>query len=204
MEFQNVIDCVMDGEAGQIASVVQRALDAGASPDELIGDGLIKAMDIVGNRMKEGDMFIPEVLMAANTMKKGMEVVKPLLQGGEAKSFGKIAIGTVAGDLHDIGKNLVVMLLESSGFQVVDLGVDVSVDQFLQAIRDEQPDIVGLSALLTTTMKTMGETVKAINGRVKILIGGAPVTEAFARTIGADGYAPDAVEAVDVAKRLLA
>lgn len=203
MELQAIYDSVITGDRDQIVPAVQRAVNAGIKPDLIINDALIKAMDEVGRRMKEGDMFVPEVLMAANTMKQGLEVVKPLMEGQEAKSLGKIAIGTVAGDLHDIGKNLVVMMLEGAGFKVIDLGIDVSKEKFLQVIEQEKPDIVGLSALLTTTMKTMKEIVQAIDGRVKTMVGGAPVTEEFAEEIGASGYAPDAVTAVDLAKSLM-
>jgi 5-methyltetrahydrofolate--homocysteine methyltransferase len=204
MELQEIHDCVLNGEADQIVSAVKRALNAGASAEAIISDALIKAMDEVGTRMKEGDMFIPEVLMAAKTMKKGMDVVQPLLEGGKVNAIGKIAIGTVSGDLHDIGKDLVLMMLEGAGFEVIDMGVDVSADKFLKVIEEQHPDIIGVSALLTTTMKTMEETVKAIGNKAKTLIGGAPVTEEFAQKIGASGYAPDAVTAIDVAKSLMA
>lgn len=203
MELKAIYECVVRGERDQIEGLIQRALNAGCKPADIINNALIKGMDEVGRKMKEGNMFVPEVLMAANTMKHGLNVVKPLMEGEETESLGKIVIGTVAGDLHDIGKNLVVMMLEGSGFKVIDLGVDVSTDRFLQVIEEEKPDIVGLSALLTTTMKTMGDTVEAIGGKVKTMIGGAPVTEEFAKEIGANGYAPDAVTAVDLAKTLI-
>lgn len=203
MKLQAIYNSVITGDRDQIVLVVKGALSAGIKPEVIINDALIKGMDEVGRRMKEGDMFVPEVLMAANTMKQGLEVVKPLMEEQETKSLGKIAIGTVAGDLHDIGKNLVVMMLEGAGFKVIDLGIDVSKEKFLQVIEQEKPDIVGLSALLTTTMKTMREIVQAIDGRVKTMVGGAPVTEEFAEEIGASGYAPDAVTAVDMAKCLL-
>lgn len=203
MEVNAIYECVVKGERDQIEGLIQRALNAGCKPANIINSALIKGMDEVGRKMKEGDMFVPEVLMAANTMKSGLQVVKPLMEGEETESPGKIAIGTVAGDLHDIGKNLVVMMLEGAGFKVIDLGVDVSKDRFLQVIEEEKPDLIGLSALLTTTMKAMGETVQAIGGKVKTMIGGAPVTEEFANDIGASGYAPDAVTAVDLAKSLI-
>lgn len=203
MELKAIYECVVKGERDQIEGLIQRALNAGCKPADIINSALIKGMDEVGRKMKEGDMFVPEVLMAANTMKNGLDVVKPLMEGEETESPGKIVIGTVAGDLHDIGKNLVVMMLDGAGFNVIDLGVDVSKERFLQVIEDEKPDIIGLSALLTTTMKTMGDTVQAISGKVKTMIGGAPVTEEFAKKIGASGYAPDAVTAVDLAKTLI-
>jgi 5-methyltetrahydrofolate--homocysteine methyltransferase len=203
MDLSNIYDSVINGDREQIVQQVKNALSEGADPDVIISDALIRAMDEVGQRMKDGDVFVPEVLMAANTMKKGLEVVGPLLKGEKRRSAGKVAIGTVEGDLHDIGKNLVVMLLESAGFEVVDLGVDVSKAKFLAAIEEAQPDIIGLSALLTTTMTTMADVVKAIDGRVKTMVGGAPVTEEFAAKIGASGYAPDAVTAVDMARSLL-
>jgi len=202
MDLKAIYECVITGDRDQIEGLVKKALNEGCKPADIINNALIKAMDEIGQRMKDGDIFVPEVLMAANTMKIGLQVLKPLIEGEERKTAGKIAIGTVAGDLHDIGKNLVVMMLEGAGFEVIDLGVDVSIDRFLQVIEEEKPDIVGLSALLTTTMKTMEETVRAI-GKVKTMIGGAPVSEDFAKEIGADGYAPDAVTAVDLAKSLI-
>ncbi|MFY9272053.1 MAG: corrinoid protein [Thermacetogeniaceae bacterium] len=198
-----IYECVNTGERDQIEGLVQKALSEGYKPADIINNALIKAMDEIGQKMKDGDIFVPEVLMAANTMKSGLQVLKPLMEGEDREAVGKIAIGTVAGDLHDIGKNLVVMMLEGAGFEVIDLGVDVSIDRFLQVIEEEKPDIIGLSALLTTTMKTMGETVQAIGGKVKTMVGGAPVTEEFAKEVGASGYAPDAVTAVDLAKSLI-
>ncbi|MFW0968456.1 MAG: corrinoid protein [Thermacetogeniaceae bacterium] len=203
MDLKALYECVLTGERDEIEGLVQKALSEGYKPADIINNALIKGMDEIGQRMKDGDIFVPEVLIAANTMKIGLQVLKPLMEGEERETVGKIAIGTVAGDLHDIGKNLVVMMLEGAGFEVIDLGVDVSIDRFLQVIEEEKPDIIGLSALLTTTMKTMGETVQAIGGKVKTMIGGAPVTEEFAKEIGASGYAPDAVMAVDLAKSLI-
>lgn len=203
MDLKALYECVLTGERDEIEGLVQKALSEGYKPADIINNALIKGMDEIGQRMKDGDIFVPEVLMAANTMKIGLQVLKPLMEGEERETVGKVAIGTVAGDLHDIGKNLVVMMLEGAGFEVIDLGVDVSIDRFLQVIEEEKPDIIGLSALLTTTMKTMGETVQAIGGKVKTMIGGAPVTEEFAKEVGASGYAPDAVTAVDLAKSLI-
>lgn len=203
--FEDIYNNVLIGEVDGVKSGIQKALDEGAKPAEIINQGLIRAMDEVGARMRAGEMFVPEVLIAAEAMKEGLAVVKPLLEG-ESYTIGKVVIGTVAGDLHDIGKNLVAMLLESSGFAVVDLGVDVSTDAFLQSVEEHQPQIVGLSALLTTTMVAMEETVKALREKwpqVKTMVGGAPVSEEFARQIGAGGYAPDGASAVELAKRLL-
>jgi 5-methyltetrahydrofolate--homocysteine methyltransferase len=202
MDLQGIYDAVIGGDE-QIVGRIKQALDAGATPEAIINEALIRAMDEVGRRMKEGSMFIPEVLMAANIMKQGLEVVSPLLEGDKTRSLGKVVIGTVAGDLHDIGKNLVAMMLEGVGFEVIDLGTDVAMEKFLDVIEKEHPDVVGLSALLTTTMVTMEETVKGIGGKAKIMVGGAPVTAEYAAKIGADGYAPDAVTAVDLARGLM-
>ena len=203
--MREIYKSVLEGKSEAVRNAVQKALDEGVKAAEIINDGLIKAMDEVGARMKSGDMYVPEVLIAAEAMKQGLGIVQPLLEG-EAYAVGKVVIGTVAGDLHDIGKNLVAMLLESSGFEVIDLGVDVSTEAFLEAAEKHQPQIVGLSALLTTTMVSMEETVKAISEKapgIKTMIGGAPVSEEFAEQIGAGGYAPDGAVAVDLAKRLI-
>lgn len=170
-----------------------------------MSDVLIKAMDEVGGKMKSGEMFVPEVLASAEAMKEGLMIVKPLLEG-DSYSQGKIVIGTVAGDLHDLGKNLVAMLLESAGFEIVDLGVDIPTEKFLKAIAEHQPAVVGLSALLTTTMAAMRITVKEIAEKypaVKIIVGGAPVSQEFADEIKAHGYAPDAAAAAGLVKSLL-
>lgn len=203
--IQRIYNSVLTGDVDGVKNGIQKALDGGCRPGELINQGLIKAMDEVGARMKAGEMYVPEVLIAAEAMKEGLTIVKPLLEG-DTYTIGKVVIGTVAGDLHDIGKNLVAMLLESSGFEVVDLGVDASTESFLNAATEHQPQIVGLSALLTTTMVSMEETVKAINKKIphiKTMIGGAPVSHEFAEQIGAGGYAPDGASAVDLAKRLI-
>jgi 5-methyltetrahydrofolate--homocysteine methyltransferase len=203
--IQEIYSKVLAGESDGVRSGVQKALDEGVAPSEIINEALIKAMDEVGSRMKSGEMYVPEVLIAAEAMKEGLGLVKPLLEG-EAYAVGKVVIGTVAGDLHDIGKNLVTMLLESAGFEVIDLGVDASTGAFLEAAEKHQPQIVGLSALLTTTMASMEATVKAISEKapgVKTMIGGAPVSQQFADEIGAGGYAPDGASAVDLAKKLI-
>jgi len=204
--MKEILESVIAGDVEKVKSLVKKSLDDGVRPDQIISEGLIKAMDIVGSRMKSGEMYVPEVLIAAEAMKGGLSLVKPLLGDESSYAAGKVVIGTVAGDLHDIGKNLVVMLLESSGFEVIDLGVDVSTEDFAKALEEHKPQLVGLSALLTTTMAAMEETVKAINEKapqVKTMIGGAPVSQQFADEIGAGGYAPDGAAAVDLAKRLL-
>lgn len=203
--MQQVYKSVVEGDVEGVKSGVRRLLDAGGDPQEIINECLIKPMDEVGGKMKSGEMFVPEVLIAAEAMKQGLEIIKPLL-GEEMETKGKVLMGTVAGDLHDIGKNLVCMLLESSGYEVVDLGVDVSKDKFLQAVEEHKPHIVGLSALLTTTMGTMRETVKAINEQyegVKTVVGGAPISQEYANEIGANGYASDAGRAVELCSDLL-
>ena len=196
-KMDDVFDLVVRGKAKLIGGAVQEALDEGnAAPDIL--DNMIKAMGIVGEKFKNNEIFVPEMLVAARAMKKGVDVLKPHLAGGSAGVAGKMIIGTVAGDLHDIGKNLVAMMIESAGFEVIDLGVDVPVEKFIEAVR-ENPDVkvVGVSALLTTTMPSLKDTVAAIAAEdfrkdVKIMVGGAPITQEFADEIGADGYSEDA------------
>jgi 5-methyltetrahydrofolate--homocysteine methyltransferase len=197
-----------EGEDGQVAELVQQALDQGKPPHEILAGGLIAGMDQVGKDFKAGDLYVPEVLIAARAMHAGMNVLRPLLAEGDAPSAGKYIIGTVKGDLHDIGKNLVKMMMEGAGFQMIDLGTDVSPEQFVAAVREHRPQLVGMSALLTTTMVTMKSVIGALEeaglrSSVKIMIGGAPVTEAFAKQIGADAYAPDAASAVDMARSLV-
>ena len=196
------------GEADEVAELVQSALDQGLAPDKVLQGGLIAGMDQVGKDFKAGDLFVPEVLIAARAMHAGMNILRPLLATAGVPSVGKYVIGTVKGDLHDIGKNLVKMMVEGAGFEVVDLGTDVPPDKFVAAVKEHQPTLVGLSALLTTTMVNMKTTVEALQeaglrGSVKVMVGGAPVTDAFAKQIGADAYAPDAATAVDVARSLV-
>jgi len=203
-----ITDTLITGDADKLKQLVQEALDSGLVANDILQKGLIFGMDIVGDKMESGEMFIPEVLMAARAMSEVLSILTPLLTEEESGSVGKVVIGTVKGDLHDIGKNLVAMMVESGGIEVIDLGVDVSPETFIQAIRDNQPKIVGLSALLTTTMPMMRETIKIIdeNGlrdHLKIMVGGAPVTQAFADEIGADGYAADAGSASKLAKTLI-
>jgi 5-methyltetrahydrofolate--homocysteine methyltransferase len=197
------------GEVDEVAELVQSALDKGMAPTEVLQGGLIAGMDQVGKDFKAGDLFVPEVLIAARAMHAGMNVLRPLLAKAGAPSVGKFVIGTVKGDLHDIGKNLVKMMVEGAGFEVIDLGTDVPPEKFLAAVREHQPKLLGMSALLTTTMTGMKTTVEAlqeagVRSSVKVMVGGAPVTDAFAKQIGADAYAPDAANAVDVARQLAA
>jgi 5-methyltetrahydrofolate--homocysteine methyltransferase len=196
------------GKMDDVKKLTQDALDQGESAETILKRGLISAMDRIGVRFKNNEIYIPEVLIAARAMHAGMAVLKPILSKSPTASPGKIIVGTVKGDLHDIGKNLVVMMLEGGGFEVVDLGIDVSVDKFIEAIKTHRPQIVGMSALLTTTMKEMRNTIQALEAaslrkQVKMIVGGAPLTETFAKEIGADGYAPDAASAVDKVKELL-
>jgi len=208
-DLKTITETLIAGDDEALVGHVQAALDQGLKAGVILSDGLIAGMDVVGGRMETGEMFIPEVLMSAMAMGTAVEILKPLLSEDENASVGKVVIGTVKGDLHDIGKNLVVMMMESAGFDVTDLGVDVEIDTFLDEIREKQPDIVGLSALLTTTMPMMKSTVEQITASglrdgVKIMVGGAPVDQAFADEIGADAYAADAGSASKLAKAMLA
>ena len=208
--IQEVYVLVEKGKAKVIANAVQEALDAGCDPTEILNDGMIEAMDAVGEKFKNGEIFVPEMLVAARAMKKGVEVLKPHLATGAAGAAGKVIIGTVAGDLHDIGKNLVSMMLESAGFEVIDLGVDVPKEKFVETVK-ANPDvkIVGCSALLTTTMPALKDAVALINEasfrpNVKVMVGGAPITQAFADEIGADAYTEDAASCAKKARELAA
>jgi 5-methyltetrahydrofolate--homocysteine methyltransferase len=205
--LQKIASNLYDGEDEAVGELVQQALDQGLAPAEVLQGGLIAGMDEVGRDFKAGDLFVPEVLIAARAMHAGMRVLRPLLAESDAPSAGKLIIGTVKGDLHDIGKNLVKMMLEGAGFETVDLGTDVEPQAFVKAVREHKPSLVGMSALLTTTMVQMKSTVEALTeaglrDSVKVMVGGAPVTEAFAKEIGADAYAPDAASAVDTARAL--
>lgn len=208
-KIMEVAAAIEAGKAKVVGGLIQEALDQGCSPVEILNKGMIDAMGVVGERFKNNEIFVPEMLVAARAMKKGIEVLKPHLASDRPASAGKMILGTVAGDLHDIGKNLVGMMIESAGFEVIDLGIDVSVDKFIKAINDN-PDatLVGCSALLTTTMPALRDTVAALNeqpfrDRIKIMVGGAPITQAFADEIGADGYSEDAASAAQLAKRLV-
>jgi len=208
-DYKSLMDAVMTGNAAMVSTLVQKHLDDGNEASQILNQGLIAAMDVVGERMENEDMFIPEVLMAALTMGKGVEILKPFLKENETKAAGRVVIGTVKGDLHDIGKNLVAMMIESGGLEVHNLGVDISPEDFVKGIQANNANIVCLSALLTTTMPMMKKTIDAITesglrDQVKVMIGGAPVTQAFADEIGADGFAADAGSAVKMAKAFAA
>jgi 5-methyltetrahydrofolate--homocysteine methyltransferase len=205
--LQEIAGNLYKGQDKPVAELVLKALDQGMDPGTILSGGLIAGMDEVGKDFKAGDLFVPEVLIAARAMHAGMNILRPLLAESDVPTAGKYLIGTVQGDLHDIGKNLVRMMLEGAGFETVDLGTDVKPDTFVTAVQEHQPDILGLSALLTTTMPGMTATIEAlqeagVRDTVKIMVGGAPVTQAFAEKIGADAYAPDAASAVDVARAL--
>jgi 5-methyltetrahydrofolate--homocysteine methyltransferase len=206
---QKIVKKLYKGDSEAVAELVQDALDDGMAPGDVLNTALLAGMEEVGRDFKAGDLFVPEVLFSARAMQAGMEVLRPLLADSEVASAGKYVLGTVKGDLHDIGKNLVRMMLEGAGFDGVDLGVDIEPSAFVDAVREHKPDVVGMSALLTTTMTQMKTTIEALEeaglrDSVKIMIGGAPVTAAFADQIGADAYAADAASAVDVARELKA
>lgn len=203
MDFLELSEYVLAGDVGKVAEGTKWMLEHGVEPLSIINEGLIPGMNTVGVLFKKGDMFVPEVMRCAKAMSGGVALIKPLIAERDIPSRGTVIIATVRGDLHDIGKNLVVMMLESQGFRVVDLGVNISPEQFVSAVEKHQPQVIGMSALLTTTMPGMSETIKALEeaklrDQVKIMIGGAPVTAAFASQIGADGYAPDAGSAVEL------
>jgi 5-methyltetrahydrofolate--homocysteine methyltransferase len=209
MNADNFYKAISEGKMEEVKKLTQEALDAGEKADSVLKEGLLPAMEQIGIKFKNNEIYIPEVLIAARAMHAGMAILKPILSKSSATRSAKVIVGTVKGDLHDIGKNLVVMMLEGGGFDVVDLGIDVSPDKFVEAIKKHQPQVVGMSALLTTTMREMKGTIEAIQEaglreQVKTIIGGAPVTERFAKEIGADGCAPDAASAVDLVKSLVA
>lgn len=206
--LNEIQQATIDGRAPEVAKLTQQAIDEVMSLDDIINEGLISAMSIIGEKFKNNEIYVPEMLIAARAMKAGLKVLEPLMLAGARKYLGKIIIGTVKGDLHDIGKNLVGMMLQGGGYEVIDLGVDVTPDKFLAAVKEYQPQVVCLSALLTTTMPLMKETIKVLGeaglrDQVKIVIGGAPITQQFADEIGADGYAINAGSAVELVKAVL-
>jgi 5-methyltetrahydrofolate--homocysteine methyltransferase len=205
-DLKALSDAIIKGNQKTAVDITKQALSEGMDPAAILGDGLIAGMNIIGVRFKANEVYIPEVLIAARAMKMAMEVLEPKLVEAGVQPLGKAMVGTVQGDLHDIGKNLVVMMLKGAGFEVVDLGVDVSPDKFVEKAKETKAGIIGLSALLTTTMPSMEKTIRALKEAgigARTMVGGAPVTQAYADKIGADGYAADAATAVDIAKKLL-
>jgi len=204
--YEQLSTAILEGNSEKMPTLVQKALDQGLVPKDILDNGMVVGMNEVGVRFKAGDMFVPEVLMSAEAMQAGLKILRPHLIASGAKLIGTIVIGTVKGDLHDIGKNLVGMMCEGAGFEVVDLGFNIEPEKFIEAIKQHQPTIVGMSALLTTTMRAMGHTLKAIEeaglrDRIKIMVGGAPVDAEFARRIGADGYGSNAPAGAELAKK---
>ena len=206
-DLKALADAVINGDQNTALEITKAALEEGTAAKDVLDNGLIAGMDIVGALFKKNEIYIPEVLIAARAMKMAMEVLEPELVKAGIEPVGKLLIGTVQGDLHDIGKNLVAMMLKGAGFQVIDLGVDVGPEKFVEQVKAANAQLIGISALLTTTMPGMEKTIKALKDAgtpVKVMIGGAPVTQDYADKIGADGYAPDAASAVDLAKSLVA
>jgi 5-methyltetrahydrofolate--homocysteine methyltransferase len=208
MNLKPIFENVIEGQADEVENGVKAALNAGVDAGVILNEALIAAMDEVGARFEDGDFFVPEMLIAARAMQAGLALLKPHLSATDQKAAGKVAIGTIKGDLHDIGKNLVAMMLEGAGFEIIDLGVDVEPQSFVDAAQ-EGANLIGMSALLTTTMNNMGATIEALKAaglrdKVKVMVGGAPVTEEFANSIGADAFAPDASSATRMARKLVA
>ena len=205
---QDIAENLMKGKANDVKELVQKALDEGVAPGSVLNEGLLAGMSVIGERFKKNEVYVPEVLIAARAMKAGMEILQPQLAAAGVEPVGVAVIGTVKGDLHDIGKNLVGMMLRGGGYEVIDLGTDVSAEQFVDAAKENGAQIIGLSALLTTTMPYMAQVVKAVQDAaldgVQTMIGGAPVTQQFADEIGAQGYAADAASAVEIAQKLVA
>lgn len=206
--LDQLYEAILTGHSRETPALVQRALDEGLDADEVLAVGMVDAMAEVGRRFETQQCFVPEMLLAARAMQTGLAVLKPALRSAEVSAAGRVVIGAVKGDMHDIGKNLVAMMLEGAGFEVIDLGVDVAPERYVDAVRDHAPRIVALSALITTTLPAMQTTVRAleqsgVRGQVRVLVGGTPVTADYARFIGADGYAPDASSAVRKARDLL-
>lgn len=205
--LEQIKELLMKGKANDVKALVQKALEEKVSASDILNKGLLGGMGIIGERFKKNEVYVPEVLIAARAMKAGMEILKPALAAAKVEPRGVVVIGTVKGDLHDIGKNLVGMMLEGAGFKVVDAGINVEAAKFVEVAKANNATLIGASALLTTTMTNMKEVVDAVNaaglkGKVKVMIGGAPVTQAFCDEIGADGYAADAASAADLAKVL--
>ncbi len=209
VSLEKIAQAVIEGDVATVKVLAQEAIDAKMDPADVINNGLIAGMNVVGQRFKYGEMFVPEVLMCAKAMHAGMEPLKPLLVDGQVDTSGKVVLGTVKGDLHDIGKNLVGMLMEAGGFEVVNLGVDIEAEDFISAAKENNANIIAMSALLTTTMLEMKDVIEmleeeGLRDNYKVIVGGAPVSQDFAEEIGADGFAPDAASAVDLCRSLLA
>ncbi|HET6429082.1 MAG TPA: corrinoid protein [Phycisphaerae bacterium] len=205
-DLQGIADALIKGDRNTVVELTKKALDEGTPPGDLLNNGLVAGMSVVGERFKNNEVYVPEVLIAARAMRGGMAVLEPHLKASGIEPIGKVVLGTVKGDLHDIGKNLVGMMLQGAGLQVIDVGVDVPADKFIEKVKESGAKVLALSALLTTTMPQMPEVIKAVKGAklgVKTMVGGAPVTQAYADEIGADGYAPDAASAADMALELI-
>jgi len=209
VNLNDISEALQRGKADKVSELVKQALNENITPKNILEEGLIQGISIVGEKFKKNEVYVPEVLIAARAMHAGMDLLKPKLTETGVKNIGKVVMGTVQGDLHDIGKNLVEMMLEGAGFEVIDLGTDVSTDKFVEAVKEHQPNIIGMSALLTTTMVNMVEVIKALDAaglrdKVKIMVGGAPIkNQNYADQIGADGYSPDAASAMEKAKTFL-
>jgi 5-methyltetrahydrofolate--homocysteine methyltransferase len=206
--LENLKENVIAGNESKVLEYTQKALDEGIDLEKILNDGFIPGMDVVGSKFQANEIYVPEMLISAKAMKAGMKILEPLLTEAGVEPIGKVVIGTVKGDLHDIGKNLVAMMLEGGGFEVIDAGVDITARKFMDLVKKNKPDILGLSALLTTTMVEIKNVIDAfkeegLRDDVKIIVGGAPVSENYAKDIGADGYSPDAASAVNLAKNLL-
>lgn len=206
--YKELSENIIAGKRDAVGGLTQKLLDTGKPAKEILDNGLLPAMAVVGDKFEKGDFFIPEMLMAARAMNAGLDLLKPLLEDSDVEPVARVVMGTVKGDIHDIGKNLVGMMLRGAGFEVIDAGVDVPPEKFIEMVKESNADLVGLSALLTTTMPSMKDTIEAfeksgIRDKVKIMIGGAPVTEDYAASIGADGYTANAASAVHLAKKLV-
>jgi 5-methyltetrahydrofolate--homocysteine methyltransferase len=207
-DMKNLFQAVVDGDNTAVSQLIVSSLEAGIEPGAILNEGMIAAMAEVGRLFEEGEYFVPEMLLSARAMKTGLALLRPHLANANVQSAGRVVIGTVQGDLHDIGKNLVAIMLEGAGFEIIDLGTDITPEMFVSAVKEKKADIIAMSALLTTTMPRMKETIDALSAgglrsTVKVMIGGAPVTEKYAHDIGADGFSPDASRAVGVAKDLV-
>lgn len=207
-QLENIFEGILEGDMNTVAENTEAAIEAGIPADRILHGALIPAMDEVGRLFEEGEYFVPEMLIAARAMQKGLNILKPRLVEADVEPIGKVVAGTVQGDLHDIGKNLVCMMMEGAGFEIIDLGTNVSPERFVEAVKNEKADLVALSALLTTTMSNMGATIRAlqeagVRDQVKVMVGGAPVDAAFAERIGADGYGSNAPAGSDLAKKFV-